>query len=62
MCTLIIKYPDLKGFFAFFYSFDLIRICFLNSLVSTDFLSHGYNFKQDIKLLPFKYVLSSKNV
>ena len=62
MGTLIIKYPNLKGFFAFFYVFECIRFCFLNSAVSTSLVSHGYNFKPDLKLLPYNYLLSSKNV
>jgi len=62
MGTLIIKYPNLKGFSAIFYIFDFIRICILNSAVSTSFLSHGYNFKLNLKLPPYNYLLSPKNV
>ena len=62
MGTLIIKYPNLKGFFMSFYAFDCIRISFLNSTVSTFFFSYGYNHKLNLKLLPFNYFLIPKNV
>ena len=41
MGTLFIKYPNLKGFFTSFYTFDCISIPFLNSAMSTFFLSYG---------------------
>ena len=37
MGTLFIKYPNLKGFFTSFYTFDCISIPFLNSAMSTFF-------------------------
>ncbi len=62
MGTLIIKYPNLKGFFTFFHICDFIRSSFLDSVVSTIPLYHGYNFKQDLKLPLLNYLLSPKNV
>ena len=61
MGTLFIKYPNLKGFFASLYTFDCIRIAFLNSAMSTFFLSYGYNLKLNLRLLPFNYLFSPKD-
>ena len=61
MGTLFIKYPNLKGFFTSFYTFDCIRIHFLNSAMSTFFLSYGYNLKLNLRLLPFNLLFTLKN-
>ncbi len=61
MGTLTIKYPNLKGFFTSFYTFEYIRIPFLNSAMSTFFLSYGYNLKLNLRLLPFNYLFTSKD-
>ena len=61
MGTLTIKYPDLKGFFTSFYTFEYIRIPFLNSAMSTFFLSYVYNLKLNLRLLPFNYLFSPKD-
>ena len=50
MGTLFLKYPNLKGFFTSFYTFDCISISFLNSAMSTFFLSYGYNLKLNLRL------------
>ena len=61
MGTLFIKYPNLKGFFASFYTFDSISIPFLNSAMSTFLLSYGYNLNLNLRLLPFNYLFSPKD-
>jgi len=62
MGTLIIKYPNFKGFFAIFHIFGSLIFSFLNSTVSTSFLSRGYNNKSYFKLFPYNYLLSLKDV
>ena len=61
MGTLFVKYPNLKGFFTSFYTFDCIRVHFLNSAMSTFFLSYGYNLKLNLRLLPFNLLFTLKN-
>ena len=61
MGTLFIKYPNLKGFFTSFYTFNCISIPFLNSTMSTFFLSYGYNLKLNLRLQPFNYLFSPKD-
>ena len=61
MGTLFLKYPNLKGFFTSFYTLDCISISFLNSAMSTFFLSYGYNLKLNLRLLPFNLLFTLKN-
>ena len=61
MGTLFIKYPNFKGFFTLFYTFDCTRTPLLDSAVSTFFLAYGYNFKLNLKLLPLNYLFTPKN-
>ncbi len=61
MGTLIIKYPDFKGFFTSLYNFDSIGITFLISAVSTFFFTYGYNLKLNLKLLSFNHLFTQKD-
>ena len=61
MGTLITKYPNLKGFFTSLYTFDSIRISFLNSTVGTIFFSYGYNVKLNLKLMPFNCLFTHRD-
>ena len=61
MGTLFIKYPNLKGFFTSFYTFDCIRISFLNFAMSTFFLSYEYIIKLNLRLMPFNTLFTIKD-
>ena len=61
MGTLIIKYPDFKGFFTSFYNFYSIGISFLISAMSTFFFTYGYNLKLNPKLPSFNHLFTLKD-
>ena len=61
MGTFFIKYPILKGFFTSFNTFNCIRVPFINSAMSTFFLSYGYKLKLNLRLQPFNYLFSPKD-
>ncbi len=62
MGTLIIKYPNLKGFLISFYIFESVRNSFLYSAMSTIFLQYEYKFNLVFKLLPLNYSSIPENV
>jgi len=61
MGTFFLKYPNLKGFFTSFYTLNCISIPFLNSAMSTFFLSYGYTLNLNLRLPPFNYLFSPKD-